>query len=170
MENVKIEDNVKKITGLILKNKQKMIREEDLVNLCGDTSDFNQIIGEVYENLLNVGMELISTKFLEQKYYVLTSEGKDDDITASQYGTLALVLAICEELNENVLIDDLKEIFSEVWTSDIEFLFEKDLIRKLYVEDLEIIKVTPLGKATLKNLISDLSLKKLLDVFKENQK
>jgi hypothetical protein len=167
MENKNIEETVKKITKLILTNQQRMIREEDLRNLCEDPLDFNQIINNVYQNLKNVGFELITTKFLEQKYFVLTTEGKDDNITPSQYGTLALVLALSKEVDENIKLDDLKDMFSDVWKSDIEFLIENDYLRQIKIENLNIVKVTPLGKATMKNIIQNLQIKNIIDVFKQ---
>ena len=166
MEKEDFYEIVRKITKLILTHQQKMVREEDLRNLC-EGYNFDRIINEVYINLRNVGLELITTKFLDQNYFVLTSEGKDDNITPSQYGTLALILALSKEVDENMKLSDLKDIFSEVWTTDIEFLIEKDYLRKINVEDLEIVKITPLGKATLKNIIENLQLKNLLNIFND---
>jgi len=166
MEKENFNQIVRKITKLILTNQQKMVREEDLKNLC-EGSNFDQIINEVYLNLKNVGFELIATKFLDQKYYVLTSEGKDDNITPSQYGTLALIVALSKEVDENIKVEDLKEIFSEVWTSDVEFLIENDYLRKISIGDLELVKITPLGKAALKNIIQNIQLKNLIEVFKD---
>ncbi|MHA1913849.1 MAG: hypothetical protein ACW986_00535 [Promethearchaeota archaeon] len=158
------EEIVRSITKLILSNPQKMIREEDLKNLSGSV-DFEQIIGEVYANLKNFGFELITTKFLDQQFYILTSEGKDDDITPSQYGTLALIVAMSKEIDENIKIEDLKEIFVNVWDTDIQFLIENDYLRKF--EELGVVKVAPLGKAIMKNIIVDLKLNNLLNLFKE---
>ena len=166
MEKENFNQIIRKITKLILTNQQKMVREEDLKNLC-EGSNFEQIINDVYLNLKNIGFELITTKFLDQKYYVLTSEGKDDNITPSQYGTLALILALSKEVDENIKLHDLKDIFSEVWTSDVEFLIENDYLRKISIDDFEIVKVTPLGKAALKNIIHDIQLKDLIEVFKD---
>ena len=159
------EEIVKKITRLILTNQQKMIREEDLKNMYENSLglDFSKIIGDVYGQLKKVGFELIKTEFLDQKYYVLISEGKDDNITPSQYGTLALILALSKEVDENMKISDLKEMFSEVWDSDVNFLIENDYLRK--IEDLGVIKVTPLTKATFFNILPNLRLKNLIDVF-----
>ena len=81
----------------------------------------------------------------------------------SQYGTLALILALSKEIDENLEIKDLEEIFKDVWTSDVEFLIEKDYLRKF--EDQKILRVTPLGKALLKNVLQDLDLKNLLEAF-----
>ncbi len=163
MEITNFEEAVKNITKIILTSPQKMIREEDLRNLSKNF-DFEQIISTVYLNLKKIGFEFITSNFLDQKFYVLTSEGKDDSITPSQYGTLALILALSKEVDENIKISDLKEIFKEVWAADVEFLIENDYLRK--IEDLDIIKITPLGKAILKNIIQDLNLKNLLNAFK----
>ena len=109
MKTTDIEDVVRNITRIILTNPQKMIREEDLSNLCKNF-EFNNIISEVYLNLKNVGFELITSKFLDQNYYILTNDGKDDNITPSQYGTLALILALSKEVDENIKLTDVKEI------------------------------------------------------------
>jgi len=162
MEATNIDEIVQNITRIILTNPQKMIREEDLRNLC-KSFEFKNIISKVYLNLKNVGFELITSKFLDQNYYILTSYGKDDNITPSQYGTLALILALSKEVDENIKIYDLKEIFGKVWNSDIKFLIDNDYIREF--ENLGIIKVTPLGKALLKNIVQNLQLKNLLRIF-----
>jgi len=159
-----ISETVKNITKLILTNPQKVIREADLKNLS-QNFNFEEIMSQVYMNLRNVGLELIKTKFLEQQFYILTSEGKDDNITPSQYGTLALIIALSKEVDENIKIDDLKEIFADVWETDIHFLIDNDYIRKF--DELGIIKISPLGKAIMKNVIMDIELKNLLNLFTE---
>ena len=155
---------MKNITKLILTNPQKIIRELDLRNLSEDFS-FEEIMSEVYLNLSNVGFELIKTKFLDQQFYILTSDGKDDNITPSQYGILALIIALSKEVDENIKIEDLKEIFNELWENDVQFLIDNDYLRVF--DEFGIIKVTPQGKATMKNIIQDLQLKNLLNIFEK---
>lgn len=162
MENVTFDEVVKNIAKIVLTSPQKMIREEDL-RIISKNFEFEEIISAVYLNLKNIGFEFIKSKFLDQVYYVLTSEGKDDNITPSQYGTLALILALSKELDENLEINDLEEIFKVVWTSDVEFLIKNDYLRRF--EDQNILRITPLGKALLKNILQDLDLKNLLEVF-----
>lgn len=162
MENVTFDEVVKNIAKIVLTSPQKMIREEDL-RIISKNFEFEEIISAVYLNLKNIGFEFIKSKFLDQVYYVLTSEGKDDSITPSQYGTLALILALSKELDENLEINDLEEIFKVVWTSDVEFLIKNDYLRRF--EDQNILRITPLGKALLKNILQDLDLKNLLEVF-----
>ena len=162
IENKRTKEIVKNITKLILTNPQKIIREEDLKNLSKGFN-FEQIMSEVYLNLKNVGFELIKTTFIEQRFYILTSDGKDDNITPSQYGILALVIALSKEVDENIKIEDLKEIFVDTWAIDVQFLIDNDYLREF--DELGIIKITPLGKATMKNIIKDIHLKNLLNVF-----
>jgi len=162
MENATFEEVVKNIAKIVLTSPQKMIREEDL-RIISKNFEFEEIISAVYINLRNIGFEFIKSKFLDQVYYVLTSEGKDDNITPSQYGTLALILALSKEIDENLEIIDLEEIFKVVWTSDVEFLIKNDYLRRF--EDQNILRITPLGKALLKNILQDLDLKNLLEVF-----
>ena len=166
METVNFEDIVKNLAKIILTSPQKMIREEDLLNLTKNF-DFDEVISAVYSNLKNVGFEFIKSRFLDQNYYILTSEGKDDRVTPSQYGTLALILALSKELDENLDLDDLKDIFKEVWNADMKFLIENDYVRK--IEDQNILKITPLGKALLKNIGKDIELKNLLEAFKRKK-
>ncbi|MBY9006184.1 MAG: hypothetical protein KGD63_05455 [Candidatus Lokiarchaeota archaeon] len=158
---------ITKITKLILTNEQKLIREDDLNNLIDPSYDFNQIINIVYDNLKEVGFELITSTFLDQKYYILTSDGKDDNITPSQYGALALISALSKEIDDNLKLNDIKDIFSQVWESDVKFLIDNDYLRKISINELEIVKITPLGKALMKNIHKDLQLKNLIDIFKK---
>ena len=166
METVNFEEIVKNIAKIVITSPQKMIREEDLLILTKNL-DFEQVISAVYINLKNVGFEFIKSRFLDQNYYILTSEGKDDRVTPSQYGTLALILALSKELDENLDLNDLKDIFKEVWNTDMKFLIENDYLRK--IEDQNILKITPLGKALLKNIIKDIELKNLLKAFKRKK-
>ncbi|MBD3197824.1 MAG: hypothetical protein GF317_22425 [Candidatus Lokiarchaeota archaeon] len=158
---------IRQITRLILTNEQKMIRAEDLRNLCDESMDFELIINQIYQNLKDIGLDLISSTFLEEKYYILTSEGKDDNITPSQYGSLAIIIALSKEIDGNLRLEQLKDIFSEVWESDIKFLIDKGYLHKIEIDDLEIIKVSPLGKALFKNILEDLKLDNLLQIFKK---
>jgi len=162
MENETFEEVVKNIAKIVLTSPQKMIREEDL-RIISKNFEFEEIISAVYLNLKKIGFEFIKSKFLDQIYYVLTSEGKDDSITPSQYGTLALILALSKEIDENLEINDIEEIFKDVWTSDVEFLIKNDYLRR--IEDQNILRITPLGKALFKNVLQDLDLKNLLEAF-----
>jgi len=158
----KINEIIKNIIKKVLTNPQRVIREQDLRTLSKDFN-FEKVMSDVYLILKNIGFELIKTTFIEQKFFIVTSEGKDDNITPSQYGIIALIIALSKEIDENIKIEDLKEIFSELWETDIKSLINNDYLRKF--DDLGIIKVTPIGKAIMKNIINDLELKNLLEVF-----
>jgi hypothetical protein len=161
-ENEKFDEVVKNISKIVLTSPQKMIREDDL-RILSKNFEFEEVISTVYLNLQKIGFQFIKSNFLDQTYYILTSEGKDDNILPSQYGTLALILALSKEIDENLEIKDLKGIFENVWTSDVEFLIENDYLREF--DDQKFLRVTPLGKALLKNVIQDLNLKNLLKAF-----
>jgi predicted transcriptional regulator len=166
METLNFDEIVTNIAKIILTSPQKMIREEDLLVLT-KSLDFDKVISAVYSNLKNVGFDFIKSRFLDQNYYILTSEGKDDRVTPSQYGMLALILALGKELDENLNLNDIKDIFKDVWNTDMKFLIENDYIRK--IEDQNILRITPLGKALLKNIIKDIQLKNLLEAFKRKK-
>ena len=102
MGNDNFEEVVRNIAKIVLTSPQKMIREEDL-RILSKNFEFEEIINSVYFNLQNIGFEFIKSKFLDQVFYVLTSEGKDDNILPSQYGTLALILALSKEIDENLV-------------------------------------------------------------------
>lgn len=169
-QNVSFENNVKKIINLILTKQSKMIREQDLRNLCDRSLNFDDLIAEVYQRLKDIGFELVKSSFLNHKYYILTTEGKDDSISPSQYGTLALIIALTKEVDEDMNLDDLKTLFSELWETDIKFLIENDYLRKIKVNDLEIVKVTPLGKAIMKDISKNLKIKNLIDIFQQKER
>ncbi len=166
MEDIDLSNTVKSISRVILTSRQKMIMENDLITLAGE-QDFNTVISLVYENLKNLGFDLVKTKFLEHTYYILTTEGISDDLTSSQYGVLSLILALSKELDDNLRIEDLKSIVSDMWESDVEKLIQLDYIRKLDIEGYEVIRLTPLGKAVMKNVINDLKLDSLLNILEE---
>ncbi|MFW9948759.1 MAG: hypothetical protein ACFFKA_01370 [Candidatus Thorarchaeota archaeon] len=166
MQSKEYFESVRKISKLILTSPQKMIREIDLQNLAKGFN-FDEIIADVYNNLKNLGFEFIKSKFLDQNYYILITEGKDDNISPIQYGLLALIIAISKELDENLKTSDLQELFEEVWNTDLKFLIDNDYLREM--KEMGIIKVTPLGKALLKDVSPDLKLRNLLEIFKHKE-
>jgi predicted transcriptional regulator len=162
MDNEPYNDVIKSVAKSLLLNPQRMIREDDL-KFVVKGFQFERVMVDVYENLKNVGFELIKTKFDERTYYVLTSEGKDDNLSPTQYGILAMIIAISKEMEENIALTDLKEIFFEVWDTDISYLIAEDYLRE--DKEIGIIKITPLGKALVKDIINDLNLNNLLKSF-----
>jgi predicted transcriptional regulator len=162
MDNEPYKDVIKSVAKSLLLNPQRMIREDDL-KFVVKGFQFERVMVDVYENLKNVGFELIKTKFDERTYYVLTSEGKDDNLSPTQYGILAMIIAISKEMEENIALTDLKEIFFEVWDTDISYLIAEDYLRE--DKEIGIIKITPLGKALVKDIINDLNLNNLLKSF-----
>ena len=82
---------------------------------------------------------------------------------------MAIIATLGKDLEEVIPIKDVKEIFKEIWDTDIKFLIDNDYIRKN--EELNIIRLSPLGKAVLKNIYKDLRLDNLIKIFEnENSK
>ena len=82
---------------------------------------------------------------------------------------MAIIATLGKDLEEVIPIKDVKEIFKEIWDTDIKFLIDNDYIRKN--EELKIIRLSPLGKAVLKNIYKDLRLDNLIKIFEnENSK
>lgn len=157
-------DLVKKICKIILTNEKKMIKEKDLIEICLNSGNFDKIIKEVYNNLRNIGFELVKTSYLEEKYYILTTEGKEKILSPVHYGILSLIVALNNELGENLNYFELKNIFANVW-ENVEYLIKHNYLTQIKSKDHNLIKITPIGKGVLKNMISEINLKKILEIF-----
>lgn len=164
MSNEEIDKLVEKVCKIIITNEKKVTKEEDLREICSDIENFDDIISRVYENLNKIGFELVKTTFLEEKYYILTTEGKDRNLSPTLYGLLALIIALNNELGENLNFFELKNILKDMW-ENVEFLIENRYLALIKSGGQKLIKLTPLGKGVLKNVISEIDLKNFLDVF-----
>ena len=162
--NDNVEQFVENICKIIITNERKVIKEQDLLKICPESVNFDVIISNVYNNLKKIGFELVKTTFLEEKYYILTTDGKDRDLSPTHYGILALIIALNNELGENLNYFELKNILKEVW-ENVEFLLDNKYLAQIKTGGQKIIKLTPLGKGVLKNLISEIDLKKFFNLF-----
>ncbi|MCK4281693.1 MAG: hypothetical protein KAX10_06235 [Candidatus Lokiarchaeota archaeon] len=165
--NTNKNDNlVKKISKIILINEKKMIRERDLIEMCSNLENFNDIIKKVHNNLKNIGFELVKTSYLEEKYYILTTEGKEKALSPIHYGILAIIIALNNEIGENLNYFELKNILKDVW-ENVEYLIKNNYLAQIKSRDYHLIKITPIGKGVLKNIISEINLKKILELFEK---
>ena len=158
-----IETDITRLSQYILQNKLGMIREQDLQNLCASVEEFVQIIPKLIENFRNIGLSLARTTFKGEKYFVLTSPGKDPSISPSMYGTLALILSMYTELGVlNMPHKEIKKLFQEVW-SDVELLIDVNYLQVDSTQQEDQLLITPLGKAAFKNIAKNLKFKELID-------
>ncbi len=157
------EQLIARLSRILLQNQTGMVKEHDLRNLCASEEEYTQIIPQIVKDFKNLGLSLIRTKFQGERYYVLTTPGKDSKITPSMYGAMALIIATVNEIGNNLLVSELKAIFKNVW-SDIESLLSIDYLRIVKTKDGEKIEITPLGKGAFKNIMKDLNLKKLTEL------
>ncbi len=155
-----------------LKNRMKKIQEGDFTSIVPITKDdeigdlaqsFNIMITKLEE--ANTRIEELHGKQMEKAEHLASlgeiAAGLAHDIKNPIAGMKGALEIIHDKTDDS---DTNKEIFKEVWAADVEFLIENDYLRK--IEDLDIIKITPLGKAILKNIIQDINLKNLLNAFK----
>ena len=159
------EINISRLSQFILQNKLGMIREQDLQNLCASPEEFVQIIPQLIKNFQAIGLSLARTTFKGEKYFVLTSPGKDSSISPSMYGTLALILTLFNEigtLTTGIPLEQMRKLFHEVW-SDVEQLMNANYLQVDPALHEEHLLITPLGKAAFKNIAKNLNFKELID-------
>ena len=80
------------------------------------------------------------------------------------YGTLALILAFYSEIGSTIELLEMKKIFKDVW-QDVEGLVSIDYLKIVKNKEIEKIEITPLAKAAFKNILKEISLKKLIETF-----
>ena len=152
-----------RLSRILLQNQNGMVKELDIRNLCSSDEEYSQIIPQLVKNFKNLGLSLIRSKFQGDRYYVLTTPGKDSKITPSMYGTMALLIATINEVGNNLKLSEMKQIFKDVW-QDIESLLSIEYLALINTKNGEKIEITPLGKGAFKNIMKDLNLKMLSDM------
>ena len=152
---------LQQISRLIIQNKKKIVNERDIINLCSDEEEYKKIIPALVQNFKLIGFSLIRTTFQGERYFVLTTPGKDDAISPSMYGTLGLIIALYNEVGRNIELIKIKQIFKELW-DEVEELITHNYLQISKDKGTEIITITPIGKAAFKNILKDLNLPKIL--------
>ena len=160
----------RKITQVLLQNKQGMVKESDLINISGSEDDFKRNIKSIIKDLQSLGFSLSRTTFGDAKYYVLTTPGKAENISPSMYGALGLIIATFNEIGDKIPLLELKKTFKNVWQS-VEQLIENNYLQVKIENGQDYLKITPVGKASFKNVLKSLTLKDIIaDVEKTTPK
>lgn len=154
------EQLIARLSRILLQNQTGMVKEQDIRNLCSSNEEYSQVIPQLVTDFNNLGLSLIRTKFQGDRYYVLTTPGKDSQITPSMYGTMALLIATTNEIGNELKVAEMKQIFKNVW-KDVESLVTMEYLAVHDTKDGEKIEITPLGKGAFKNIMKDLNLKML---------
>lgn len=154
-------EKISRICRLILQNEKKMTKEQDLINLCENPEELEELLPDIVTRFEQIGFNLVRSKYRNEKYYVLTSIGKDDQISPKMYGTLGLIIAFFNELGEEQGVSELKEIFNEVW-DEVKQLVALNYLQIYQGMQGELLAVTPLGKACFRNVLKELDFKKYL--------
>ena len=157
------------LSRLLIQNKKKMINERDIINLCSNEEEYNEVIPILVKNFKLIGFSLIRTTYQGNRYLVLTSAGKDDKISPSMYGVLGLIIALYNEIGHDIEITKIKNIFSDLW-DDIEELMSQNYLEIINNRGMDILAITPIGKAAFKNILKDLNLPTLLSIANFEEK
>jgi len=152
---------LQQISRLIIKNKKKIVKERDIINLCSDEEEYKRIIPVLVQNFKLIGFSLIRTTFQGKRYFVLTTPGKDDAISPSMYGALGLIIALYNEVGRNIELTKIKQIFKELW-DEVEELITHNYLQISKDKGIDILTITPIGKAAFKNILKELNLPKIL--------
>lgn len=152
---------IQRFSRLLLENPNQMTKEQDLKNLCENEDEFDEILPEIVARFNKLGISLVRTVFHQEKYFVLTSPGKDDKVSPSMYGILGLLAATFNSLGANLSLNQLKDLFHEVW-NDIEQLVTVHYLEIVSNGTTETLEITPIGKAALKNILKGFDLKEFI--------
>lgn len=152
---------VKKICQAILQNNSPQIKEDDLRNLI-QIDSFDEVIRQCVSLLNDLGYSLIRTTYNGEKYFVLTTPGKDERVSPIMYGILISLLALYKEIGQSITEKDLKKIFDDVW-NDCLMLIENGYLEIQEIQGKKEVLITPIGKAACKNIYNQIDLKDILN-------
>jgi len=157
------EDKIQLFSRILLENNARMSREQDLKNLCESEEEYETIIPELVKRFTSLGISLVRTQFHGERYYVLTTPGKDDIMTPNMYATLGLLIALYNDVGADIPFSQVQDIFKEVW-GDIEALLKVNYLERTNIHERDLLEITPLGKGAFKNVIKSLELKEFFDL------
>jgi len=143
-----------------------MIKEQELINFCESEEEFKKVIKQIVKNFEDLGLSLVRTTYKNKKYYVLTKPGKDSKISPSMYGILAMLISTYNELGADIPLVKIKQIFRNVW-DDIDLLIEEGYLNINQKRGEEHLVITPLAKASFKDIIKDLDLKRIMEMIEK---
>ena len=157
------EQKIQQVSRLILQNKSGMVQEQDIINLFPNTDEYAEAIKQIVFRYRQIGLSLVRTDFKGKKYYVVSSPGKDDQISPAMYGALGIIVAMYNELGTVVSISKLKEVLSDVW-NEIELLQEANYLEEHEENGEKKLILTPLAKAATQKIAGGLKIRDFIDL------
>ena len=120
---------------------------------------FKKAMKDVLIRIQAVGFKIVRTTFKGKRYYIPATQGKDPNLSPSDYGLLALILAYFQEFGQVLSLDDVLDTFREFETA-IEDLAEKGylLIESSSDENVKIIRPQPIFKVIFKDFLPSLNI------------
>lgn len=155
------EVKIKKIARIFLESEKKMIKRMDLLAFVHDSDLLDEMISDLLDRFEQLGYDMITTRYLNEIYYVLTSPGVDKNLTPIMYGALAIILALNREFGKDIEINRAQELFDDIW-NEIEFMIENGYLDRVKIKNEELLVITPAGKAIFKNIITDLDINQIM--------
>jgi hypothetical protein len=155
------EKKIKRMAKLFLENSSRMIKENDLVNLISSEESLEDTVADLNSRFEKIGYEIIKSKFLNDSYYILTSEGFNKALTPQMYGILAIIVTVNKDLGKDFTIEEANDIFSEM-SQEIAFLKEQNYLVEIKANKEVKLIATPLAKVLFKNLIKELNVEVIL--------
>ncbi len=154
---------IAQISRLILQNKQSMIKEQDIQNFFSTSQEYQETLVLVVQKFREIGLSLVRTTFNHEKYFVLTSAGKDEKISPLMYGILGIIIALQNDFGKPVSKKDAQQIFKDVW-DDLLLLAELKYIVFQDKDESTNIILTPIGKAATQKIAKDLNIRSFIDI------
>jgi hypothetical protein len=156
------EKKIKKISQLLIENPERMIKEKDLITFVQDANVLEEMISDLVSRFEKIGYDILKTRFINDTFYLLTTEGIDKKLTPQMYGILALIIGLSKELGKEMKISDAQNIFSEIW-DEANFLIENKYLNEIKMENDTYLVAGPIAKAVFKNFINEISFEKIME-------
>ena len=157
------ETKVAQISRLILQNKTGMIKEQDIMNFFASTDEYQIALKDVVQKFREIGLSLVRTDFNQEKYFVLTIQGKDEKVSPIMYGILGILIGLQNDLGKPISKQDAQSIFRDNW-KDIEMLNDLNYITFEGNKGAENIVLTPLGKASTHKIAKNIKIRDIINL------
>lgn len=158
-----MDDNkITHISKLILQSTRGMVHEQDIVNLFSSIEEYSQAIKEIVNRFRSIGLTLVRTEYEGKQYFVVSSPGKDEQVSPAMYGVLGIIIAMYNEIGSELSVKKLKKVLNDVWT-EVELLIEANYLAEIKKDNEMMLMLTPIAKAATRKIAKELNIRDLID-------
>ena len=163
-----MDDNkITQISKFIVQNSRGMVHEQAVVNLFASVDEYSQVIKEIVKRFRSIGITLVRTEFEGKRYFVVSSPGKDEQVSPAMYGVLGIIIAMYNEIGSELSVKKLKNVLNDVW-NEVELLIEANYLSKIKKDNETMLILTPIAKAATQKIAKELNIRDLINI--SNQK